>query len=42
MKNGFSVSDELSGHGIGKEFHSLPLIYHHSKDKTFFYAGIPY
>ncbi|KAL9552110.1 hypothetical protein MBANPS3_003950 [Mucor bainieri] len=29
MKNGFSVSDELSGHGIGKEFHSLPLIYHH-------------
>ncbi|KAI8641938.1 methionine aminopeptidase, merops subfamily M24 [Parasitella parasitica] len=31
MKNGFSVSDELSGHGIGKEFHSLPLIYHHCK-----------
>ncbi|KAI8066980.1 methionine aminopeptidase, merops subfamily M24 [Gilbertella persicaria] len=28
-KHGFTVSDELSGHGIGKEFHSLPLIYHH-------------
>ncbi|KAI9493844.1 peptidase M24, structural domain-containing protein [Zychaea mexicana] len=26
---GFSVSEELSGHGIGTEFHSLPLIYHH-------------
>ncbi|KAL7319546.1 hypothetical protein PS15m_002678 [Mucor circinelloides] len=33
MKNGFSVSDELSGHGIGKEFHSLPLIYHHLNDE---------
>jgi methionyl aminopeptidase len=31
FKHGFSVSDELSGHGIGKEFHSLPLVYHHSK-----------
>ncbi|KAI9487664.1 MAG: methionine aminopeptidase [Benjaminiella poitrasii] len=28
-KHGYSVSDELSGHGIGNEFHSLPLIYHH-------------
>jgi methionine aminopeptidase len=28
-KNGYSVSDELSGHGIGKEFHCLPLVYHH-------------
>ncbi|CAO3590040.1 unnamed protein product [Absidia cylindrospora] len=27
--NGYSVSDELSGHGIGREFHCLPLIYHH-------------
>ncbi|KAI8342147.1 methionine aminopeptidase, merops subfamily M24 [Chlamydoabsidia padenii] len=27
--HGYSVSDELSGHGIGKEFHCLPLIYHH-------------
>ncbi|KAG2224335.1 hypothetical protein INT45_006735, partial [Circinella minor] len=26
---GYSVSEELSGHGIGREFHSLPLIYHH-------------
>lgn len=32
-KNGFSVSDELSGHGIGKEFHSLPLVYHHINDE---------
>ncbi|KAI8369526.1 peptidase M24, structural domain-containing protein [Radiomyces spectabilis] len=28
-KHGFSVSDELSGHGIGREFHCLPLVYHH-------------
>ncbi|KAI8062107.1 methionine aminopeptidase, merops subfamily M24 [Gongronella butleri] len=28
-KNGYSVSDELSGHGIGREFHCHPLIYHH-------------
>ncbi|KAL1928747.1 hypothetical protein VTP01DRAFT_2533 [Rhizomucor pusillus] len=27
--NGFTVSSELSGHGIGRQFHSLPLIYHH-------------
>ncbi|CAO3622388.1 unnamed protein product [Mucor hiemalis] len=33
MKNGFSVSEELSGHGIGKEFHSLPLVYHHINDE---------
>ncbi|KAI8141370.1 methionine aminopeptidase, merops subfamily M24 [Fennellomyces sp. T-0311] len=26
---GYSVSEELSGHGIGEEFHCLPLIYHH-------------
>ncbi|KAI8984330.1 peptidase M24, structural domain-containing protein [Mycotypha africana] len=32
-KNGYSVSEELSGHGIGKEFHSLPLIYHHLNDE---------
>ncbi|CAO3632428.1 unnamed protein product [Cunninghamella echinulata] len=32
-KFGFSVSDELSGHGIGKEFHCLPLIYHHENDE---------
>lgn len=30
-KHGYSVSDELSGHGIGKEFHCHPLIYHHGK-----------
>lgn len=28
-KHGYSVSDELSGHGIGKEFHCYPLILHH-------------
>ncbi|KAI9264205.1 methionine aminopeptidase, merops subfamily M24 [Phascolomyces articulosus] len=28
---GYSVSEELSGHGIGREFHCLPLIYHHRK-----------
>lgn len=31
LKHGFSVSEELSGHGIGEEFHCLPLILHHSK-----------
>lgn len=30
-KNSFSVSDELSGHGIGRQFHCLPLIYHHGE-----------
>ncbi|KAI8876420.1 methionyl aminopeptidase-like protein [Backusella circina FSU 941] len=32
-KNGYSVSDELSGHGIGKEFHCLPLVYHHRNEE---------
>ncbi|CAO3630483.1 unnamed protein product [Cunninghamella blakesleeana] len=32
-KFGYSISDELSGHGIGKEFHCLPLIYHHVNDE---------
>ncbi|ORX47219.1 methionine aminopeptidase, merops subfamily M24 [Hesseltinella vesiculosa] len=32
-KNGYSVSEELSGHGIGREFHCLPLIYHHLNDE---------
>ncbi|KAH8556860.1 peptidase M24, structural domain-containing protein, partial [Umbelopsis sp. PMI_123] len=31
--NSFSVSEELSGHGIGKQFHCLPLIYHHANDE---------
>ncbi|KAI8097598.1 methionyl aminopeptidase [Halteromyces radiatus] len=31
--NGYTVSDELSGHGIGREFHCLPLIYHHVNDE---------
>lgn len=29
--NGYTVSEELTGHGIGTEFHCHPLIYHHSK-----------
>ncbi|CAO3658008.1 unnamed protein product [Rhizopus stolonifer] len=33
QKHGYSVSDELSGHGIGKEFHCHPLIYHHENDE---------
>ncbi|KAI7883462.1 methionine aminopeptidase [Lichtheimia hyalospora FSU 10163] len=27
--NGYTVSEELTGHGIGTEFHCHPLIYHH-------------
>ncbi|KAF9437805.1 Methionine aminopeptidase 1D, chloroplastic/mitochondrial [Entomortierella beljakovae] len=30
---GYSVSEQFSGHGIGKEFHCLPLIYHHDNDE---------
>ncbi|KAF7729775.1 Methionine aminopeptidase 1D, chloroplastic/mitochondrial [Apophysomyces ossiformis] len=30
-KHGYTVSDEMSGHGIGEEFHCFPLIYHHRK-----------
>ncbi|KAJ2704114.1 hypothetical protein FB645_003537 [Coemansia sp. IMI 203386] len=26
---GYSVSEELTGHGIGQDFHQNPLIYHH-------------
>ncbi|RUS24349.1 hypothetical protein BC938DRAFT_473732, partial [Jimgerdemannia flammicorona] len=29
----FSVSNELTGHGISKTFHALPLIYHHGMPK---------
>ncbi|KAI9279633.1 peptidase M24, structural domain-containing protein [Sporodiniella umbellata] len=32
-KHGYSVSDELSGHGIGKEFHCHPLIFHHANEE---------
>ncbi|KAI9025013.1 peptidase M24, structural domain-containing protein [Phycomyces nitens] len=32
-KYGFSVSEELSGHGIGREFHCLPLVYHHLNEE---------
>ncbi|KAI9599182.1 peptidase M24, structural domain-containing protein [Syncephalis fuscata] len=32
--HGFRVSNELSGHGIGRLFHTLPLIYHHRNDET--------
>lgn len=28
----YTISEQFSGHGIGKEFHCLPLIYHHGKD----------
>jgi methionyl aminopeptidase len=31
VRHSFSVSEELSGHGIGRNFHCLPLIYHHGK-----------
>ncbi|KAI9294824.1 methionine aminopeptidase [Neoconidiobolus thromboides FSU 785] len=31
--NGFSVSDELTGHGIGAHFHELPLIFHHENQE---------
>ena len=30
-EHGYSVSEQFSGHGIGKEFHCLPLIFHHGK-----------
>ncbi|KAI8597193.1 peptidase M24, structural domain-containing protein [Dissophora ornata] len=30
---GYTVSEQFSGHGIGKEFHCLPLIYHHDNDE---------
>lgn len=33
---GYSVSEQFSGHGIGKEFHCLPLIYHHGEIFLFF------
>ncbi|KAG2179409.1 hypothetical protein INT44_006255 [Umbelopsis vinacea] len=32
-KQSFSISEELSGHGIGQNFHCLPLIYHHANDE---------
>jgi len=32
-KHSFTVSEELSGHGIGRQFHCLPLIYHHVNDE---------
>lgn len=28
-RHGYTISEQFSGHGIGKEFHCLPLIYHH-------------
>ncbi|KAI9321787.1 methionine aminopeptidase, merops subfamily M24 [Dichotomocladium elegans] len=33
QKHGYSVSEELTGHGIGNEFHCHPLIYHHANDE---------
>ncbi|KAF9361721.1 Methionine aminopeptidase 1D, chloroplastic/mitochondrial [Mortierella sp. NVP85] len=29
----YTISEQFSGHGIGKEFHCLPLIYHHDNDE---------
>ncbi|KAJ2783925.1 hypothetical protein H4R18_001408 [Coemansia javaensis] len=29
---GYSVSEELTGHGIGRDFHQNPLVYHHAND----------
>ncbi|OMH84882.1 Methionine aminopeptidase 1D, chloroplastic/mitochondrial [Zancudomyces culisetae] len=30
---GYSVNDQYTGHGIGKEFHQNPLIYHFKNDE---------
>ncbi|KAJ2076552.1 hypothetical protein H4R24_005636 [Coemansia sp. RSA 988] len=30
---GYSVSEELTGHGIGRDFHQNPLVYHHINDE---------
>ncbi|KAJ1668301.1 hypothetical protein IW140_000394 [Coemansia sp. RSA 1813] len=30
---GYSVSQELTGHGVGREFHQNPLIYHHYNEE---------
>ncbi|KAI9228231.1 MAG: methionine aminopeptidase [Piptocephalis tieghemiana] len=32
-QGGYTVNREFSGHGIGRDFHSLPLIYHHANDE---------
>ncbi|KAI8360354.1 peptidase M24, structural domain-containing protein [Mortierella sp. GBAus27b] len=29
----YTISEQFSGHGIGKEFHCLPLIYHHDNEE---------
>ncbi|KAJ2456308.1 hypothetical protein EV183_000235 [Coemansia sp. RSA 2336] len=31
--HGYSVSTDLTGHGIGRNFHQNPLIYHHVNDE---------
>jgi len=33
-KNNCSIAPEFVGHGIGKEFHSLPHVFHHGKKNT--------
>ncbi|KAG4304277.1 hypothetical protein PORY_002252 [Pneumocystis oryctolagi] len=33
-KSGFDVSKYLAGHGIGREFHSYPLILHHDNNDS--------
>ncbi|PIA19528.1 methionine aminopeptidase [Coemansia reversa NRRL 1564] len=30
---GYSVSEELTGHGVGRDFHQNPLVYHHINDE---------
>ncbi|KAJ2375209.1 hypothetical protein GGI05_007175, partial [Coemansia sp. RSA 2603] len=30
---GYTVSEELTGHGVGRDFHQNPLIYHHINDE---------
>ncbi|KAJ9053402.1 hypothetical protein DSO57_1024578 [Entomophthora muscae] len=32
-KHGYSVSKELTGHGIGAQFHEAPLIFHHENNE---------
>ncbi|KAJ1733318.1 hypothetical protein LPJ61_001619 [Coemansia biformis] len=32
-QHGYSVSEELTGHGVGRNFHQNPLIYHHANDE---------
>ncbi|KAI8872777.1 methionine aminopeptidase [Ramicandelaber brevisporus] len=31
--NGYSVSEQLTGHGIGRNFHQAPLVFHHRNEE---------